>query len=263
MTEQIMRPTVLLFFILVSYSAVAQVSPVPSQVYNWSKLEVIKEETRDRRQMLDGSTIDLSSLEIHTSTLEPGKAPHASHTHTDVEELIIVKEGKLKATIKDQTKILGPGSIALAVPGEEHGFVNGGDTKTTYYIIKLKSKSPLNAERGKNAGGSFMIDWNDMAMVSSEKGGRRNTFDRATSMFSRFEMHVTTLNKGLVSHAPHQHKAEEIIILIKGKAEMQIGDTHTKMEPGDLVFLESQVLHALKNVGDEPCEYFAFQWQRE
>ena len=256
-----MRPTILLLFILVSYASNAQVPSVPSQVYNWSNLPVIKEETRDRRQMIDGSTIDLVSLEIHTSTLEPGKAPHASHTHADEEELIIVKEGKLKATIKDQTKILGPGSIALAIPGEEHGFVNGGDTRVTYYILKFKSKSPLNAERGKNACGSFMIDWNDVNIVVSEKGGRRNTFDRATSMFSRFEMHVTTLNKGLVSHAPHQHRAEEIIILIKGKAEMQIGETHTKMEPGDLVFLESQVLHALKNVGDEPCEYFAFQWQ--
>lgn len=256
-----MRQTILLIFILVSYTSVAQVSLTPSQVYNWSNLEIIKEETRDRRQMIDGSTIDLSSLEIHTSTLEPGNAPHPSHTHTDEEELIIVKEGKLRATIKDQTRILGPGSVALAIPGEEHGFFNGGDTRTTYYILKFKSKSPLNTERGKNAGGSFMIDWNDMALVKSEKGGRRNTFDRSTSMFERFEMHVTTLNKGLVSHAPHQHKAAEIIILIKGNAEMQIGDTHSKMEPGDLVFLESQVLHALKNVGDVPCEYFAFQWQ--
>src|SRR6478609_10574367 len=258
-----MRQPVLLLFTCLSLSSLAQVSPVSSQVYNWKNIPVIKEETRDRRQMIDGSTIDLASLEIHTSTLEPGKAPHGSHTHVDEEELIIVKEGKLRATIKDQTKILGPGSVALAIPGEEHGFVNGGDTKTTYYILKFKSKTPLNAERGKNAGGSFMIDWNDVPIVASEKGGRRNTFYRATSMFGRFEMHVTTLNKGLVSHAPHQHKAEEIIILIKGQAEMQIGDQHIKFEQGDLAFLESQSLHALKNVGDEPCEYFAFQWQSE
>ena len=109
-----MKQTVLLIFILVSYYSIAQVSAVPSQVYKWKNLEVIKEESRDRRQMIDGSTIDLSSLEIHTSTLEPGNAPHPSHTHADVEELIIVKEGKLKATIKDQTRILGPGSMALA-----------------------------------------------------------------------------------------------------------------------------------------------------
>ncbi len=239
----------------------AQDSLLASRVYNWQNLSVIKEETRDRRQILDGSTIDLSSLEIHTSTLEPGKSPHSSHTHTDVEELIIVKEGKLKCIINGKSKVLGAGSIALALPGEEHGFENGSDTKTTYYILKFKSKSLLDSQRGKKAGGSFTVDWNDMAMAENEKGGRRNTFDRATSMFNRFEMHVTTLNKNFASHVPHQHRAEEIIILIKGVAEMQIGEVHTKMQAGDLVFLESHVIHALKNTGDEPCEYFAFQWQ--
>ena len=106
-----------------------------------------------------------------------------------------------------------------------------------------------------------MIDWNDVAFVETEKGGKRQIIDRATTMFARFEMHVTTLNKGLVSHAPHKHQAEEVIILIKGNAEMQIGDTHNKAEPGALVFLESQGAHALKNTGNGPCEYFAFQWQ--
>ena len=256
-----MRQTILLIIIFVSRIALAQDSQLISQVCNWQNLSVIKEETRDRRQILDGSTIDLSSLEIHTSTLEPGKSPHPSHAHTDVEELIIVKDGKLKATINGMSKVLGAGSIALALPGEEHGFENGSDTKTTYYILKFKSKSSLNSQRGKNAGGSFTVDWNDMAMVENEKGGRRNTFDRATSMFSRFEMHVTTLNKNFSSHVPHQHRAEEIIILIKGVAEMQIGEVHTNMQAGDLVFLESHVIHALKNTGNEPCEYFAFQWQ--
>src|SRR5689334_5172903 len=110
-----MTRLILLLFISASFVSMAQVAPVPSQVYNWKNLPTIKEETRDRKQMIDGSTIDLTSLEIHTSTLEPGKAPHASHTHADEEELIIVKEGRLKATIKDQTRILGPGSVALAI----------------------------------------------------------------------------------------------------------------------------------------------------
>ena len=257
-----LKKTIFLSLSIMSASCVcAQVLPVQSQVYNWKDLKVEKLETNERRQVLEGSTTDLESLEIHTSTLEPGKAPHPPHTHDDVEELVIVKEGKLKVTIKDQTKILGPGSVAFAIPGEEHGFENGGDTKTTYYILKFKSKSPLNGERGKNAGGSFMIDWNDVAMVVSERGGRRQIFDSATTMFGRFEMHVTTLNKGLVSHAPHTHRAEEIILLISGDAEMQIGNTQNKAYPGAVVFLGSQVAHALKNTSNGPCEYFAFQWQ--
>ena len=135
-----MKQTILLLSILVSLSAKAQVQ-VLSGVFNWKNSPIIKEATRDRRQLVDGTTVDLSSLEIHTSTLEPGKAPHPSHTHTDEEELIIVKEGKLKATIKDKSTILGPGSIAVAIPGEEHGFENGGNTNTTYYILKFKSKT--------------------------------------------------------------------------------------------------------------------------
>jgi len=255
-----MRHTILLLVVLAYQTAFGQGSTVISKVYPWSSLEVIKEETRDRRQIIDGSSAGLTSLEIHASTLEPGKAPHASHTHADEEEVIIVKEGKLQSTIKDKTRILGAGSVALAIPGEEHGFVNGGDSQTTYYILKFKSKLPLDSERGKKAGGSFLIDRNEVEFVKGEKGGRRNYFDKPTSMFERFEMHVTTLNQGLASHAPHQHKAAEIIILVSGNAEMQIGDSYMKMEPGDLVFLESQVSHALKNIGDSPCEYFAFQW---
>lgn len=241
-------------------SLIAQ-TKIASQVYNWNDLKIEKTETNERRQVLEGSTTDLEYLEIHTSTLEPGKAPHANHTHDDMEEFVIIRDGKLKVTIKDQTKILGPGSVALAIPGEEHGFVNGGDTKATYCVLRFKSRTPLNKERGIKAGGSFMIDWNDVPMVESERGGRRQIFDRATSMFGRFEMHVTTLNKGLVSHAPHTHRAEEIILLIKGDAEMQIGDSQNKTSPGGLVFLGSQVSHALKNTGDGQCEYFAFQWQ--
>ena len=255
------RPYLILVLTLYATFLAAQDKLITSHVHNWNDLKPEISGTNEKRQILEGSTIGLDYFEVHTSTVEPGKAAHAGHTHADLEELVIIKEGRLKVTIKDQTKILGPGSIALAVTGDEHGFSNGGETTVTYYVLRFRPRTPLNKERGINAGGSFMIDWNDVAMVENERGGRRQIIDRATTMFGRFEMHVTTLNKGLVSHAPHKHQAEEVIILIRGNAEMQIGDTQNKTEPGALVFLESQVAHALKNTGNGPCEYFAFQWQ--
>lgn len=238
----------------------AQVSPVASDVYRFSALKVEKEATRERRQILEGVTRDLELLEIHTSTLEPGKAPHAAHTHDDIEELIIVKEGKLKVTIKDQTKVLGPGSVALAIPGEEHGFENGGDSRVTYYVLKYKSKLPMNIERAKKAGGSFMVEWSDLVAKEHAKGSRRDFFERATSMTDRYEMHVSVLNPGLSSHDPHTHRSEEIVLMIRGDASMQIGQEHKKASAGDLIFLGSEVLHAITNTGSVPCEYFAFQW---
>jgi (S)-ureidoglycine aminohydrolase len=241
--------------------AVAQENAVESRVYRWNELKVEKMETRERRQVLDGGTTHLDRLEIHTSTLQPGKSPHASHTHTDEEELIIVKEGKLKVTIKDKTETLGPGSIAFALPGDEHGFTNGGDVPVTYYVIKYRAKAPVNVSRGNDAGGSFMMDWTTVAEKENEKGSRRNFFDHPTALTPRFEMHVTTLKEGLNSHAPHTHRPEEIILVIGGDATMQIGDKREAASVGDLVFLGSEVPHALSNTGKGSCSYFAFQWQ--
>jgi (S)-ureidoglycine aminohydrolase len=252
-----------LFFVIVlsiSLDLAAQDQEVVSNVYRWNDLKAEKVENRVRRQVLKGTTRDLEVLEIHASTVEPAQSPHASHTHDDVEELIIVREGKLKVTIKDQTRVLGPGSVALAIPGEEHGFFNAGDGPVTYYIMKYKSKLPADVERGKKNGGSFMIDWNDLQANKTEKGVRRNFFDHPTSMTNRFEMHVTMLNEGQNSHVPHTHRAEEILVIIRGNVSMQIGERHEKASAGDLVFLGSEVPHALTNIGNSPCEYFAFQW---
>lgn len=234
---------------------------VKSGVYSWSNSKAEKEETRSRKEILEGSTLDLAYLEIHTSTLQPGKAPHPPHTHADTEELIIVKQGSIKITINGASKILAPSSVAMAMPGDEHGIGNAGNSDATYYILKLKSREPMNSDRAKKAGGSFDINWDTVTVKKTTKGTHRNIFDRPTSQFARFEMHTTSLNAGEVSHAPHTHRAEEIILLIKGSAEMQIGNSFYKASAGDVIFLESGILHALKNTGTDACEYFAFQWQ--
>ena len=146
-----------------------------SKVYYWDNLEVKKEDTRVRRQVLEGRTFALDYFEIHASILEPGKAPHPPHVHADQEELIIVKEGQVKITIANKSKILGPGSIAFAMPGDEHGIENAGTTQATYFILRYKGKLPDNA-RGKQAGGSFMLDWKELTTKNTGKGYRRDFF---------------------------------------------------------------------------------------
>jgi (S)-ureidoglycine aminohydrolase len=252
--------SLLLLFGVFCASAMAQVDSLESNVYRWNNLQVEKSDTRERRQILKGITTDLRYLEIHATTVEPQKSPHASHSHVDSEELVIVKEGTLKVTTNDESRVLGPGSIAIALPGDQHGLENAGDTPVTYYVFRYRSKSPVNVERGRKAGGSFMIDWNDVVMKKTQTGGRRQHFDHATAMFDRFEMHVTTLNAGLTTHQPHTHRAEEFVLIIKGEVEMQIGDAWHKASAGDVIFLASEIPHALRNIGSEQTEYFAFQW---
>lgn len=232
-----------------------------SNVYYWNKLEAKKEDTRVRKQIVEGRTFALDYFEIHASTLEPGKAPHPPHVHADQEELMIVKEGQVKITIAGTSKILGAGSIAFAMPGDEHGIENAGDTEATYYILKYKGKLPMDPERAKQAGGSFMLDWNDLKTKNTGKGYRRDFFNRGTAQLAQFEMHTTALNADSVSHAPHTHVQEEMILIIRGNVEMNIAGVFYKASAGDMIFLSSGVLHNLKNIGKEQCEYFAFQWR--
>lgn len=257
-----MKSILLLGTIFTASSLMAQkTDSLPPHVYELAKLETVKEDTRMRKQVLEGSTTSLSNFEVHTSTIPAGKAAHPPHVHEDVEELIIVKEGQIKITIKGQSKIVGPGSVGFAMPGDEHGFENAGSTPATYYVLKYKSRLPMDRERAEKNGGSFILNWNDLPMAKTEKGGRREFFNRPTSQLVKFEMHTTALNSGLDSHAQHTHKEEEIILLIRGNVTMHIGNDFHKAAAGDVVFLPSLIPHALKNTGNEQCEYFAFQWR--
>jgi (S)-ureidoglycine aminohydrolase len=146
------------------------------------------------------------------------------------------------------------------MPHDEHGIENAGNTQATYYILKYKGKQP-NPERGKQAGGSFMLDWKDLKTTKTGKGYRRDFFNRPTSQLAQFEMHTTALNADSASHAPHTHVQEEIILIIRGNVTMHIDGKLYPASAGDVVFLPSMIPHALLNTGKEQCEYFAFQWR--
>ena len=247
---------------LASTSLFAQkADSLPPRVQEWSKLQPIKEETRIKRQILEGSTTSLSWFEVHATTIEPGKAAHPPRVFDDVEVLVIVKEGMVKMTINNANKIMGEGSIGFVMPGDTSGIENAGSTAATYYVLKYKSRLPMDLERAKKNGGSFMMNWDDLLIALNQKGHRRNFFNRPTSQLEKFEMHTTALNPGLDSHAQHTHKEEEIILILRGNVTMHIGDQFIPAAPGDVVFLPSRVPHALKNTGTEQCEYFAFQWR--
>src|SRR5450432_1512545 len=239
----------------------AQQDTLSSHVFNLAKLSTAKDSSRHRMQFMDGRTSVLANIEAHLTTLEPGKAAHPPHTHTNQEELIIVKEGLINVTIKGKTKLLSAGGVAYSIPGDEHGAVNAGKSKASYYLVKYTTLTPVDAKRGEKAGGSIFMNWNEPTVEKTDRGQRRQFYNRATSLFEKFDMHATTLNKGMVSHLPHTHKQEEIILVRTGKISMQIADKHYAATAGDIIFLSTGVLHALENTGNDACTYFAFQWQ--
>ena len=232
-----------------------------SGVYYWKNHQPKKEETSIIRRILEGKTFALDYFEVHAATIEPGKIPQPSFMHSDQEELMIVKEGTLKITIAGKSKTLGPGSVAFVMPGDEHVVDNAGNSDATFFILKYNGKLSTDAERAKQSGGSFLLDWNDLKTTNTGKGYRRDFFNKPTSQLSQFEMHTTALNSDSVSHAPHAHVQEEIILILRGDVEMFIDGKYYKGSQGDLYFLSSNTPHALKNIGKDQCEYFAFQWK--
>jgi (S)-ureidoglycine aminohydrolase len=242
-----------LIFILI---AAFITKPMSSTVMNWSD---IKPGAGGSRQFLRGSTNVFSSFDVSGETLAAGSkvTPYALKGE---EELIIIKEGELVITIGSNTEELGPGSIAYILTGEMHSYANAGNTPTSFYRLRFRATSPVDA-RGVQAGPSFTRDWEQVEKKTTDKGFLRQFFNRPTAMCTKFEMHVTTLNAGLSSHAPHTHPEEEIILMLRGKAEMEIDGKRHPITPGSLSYVATKVPHALHNIGGGEAEYFAFQWK--
>jgi (S)-ureidoglycine aminohydrolase len=127
--------------------------------------------------------------------------------------------------------------------------------------MKYRSRLPADKERSKRAGGSIIKDWSKIEFKAHDRGGVRSFFERPTAMLKRLEMHVTTLNAGLKSHEPHTHPAKEIIVMTEGNTEMQIGEKFFKGREGSVYFLESGILHGIRNTGTTSCTYFAIQFE--
>ena len=250
---------IMVLFIFALNFYVESTSVMPG-VYRWTDYEAILNDDRESRKMLEGTSPHFEYLEIHATTQYPGAEPSTAHANEDIEECIIIKEGTAEATTEGTSQILGAGSVILLMPQQIHSIKNIGKTNLTYYVMRYKSKKKMDLERGEASGGSLMLNADSITFKPSERGGGWVYFDRATSMCERFEMHVTQLNKKGPSHKPHTHIETEIIWVISGETEITIDDKEFTAGPGDFYFINSQLMHGVRNATNETCKYFAFKW---
>jgi (S)-ureidoglycine aminohydrolase len=245
-----------ILLLLTFTSTFAQESALTSAVYTWPDMTSVSQ-----KRLLKGPTTYFKSYEVNVLTFKPGSKSLRGYTPNDVEELLIIKQGKLRVTLNKVNKVLGPGSVAFIMPGEKYTVQQEGGEESVFFSLKSTAKSPDVRERGKSNGGSFLLDSDGIVTKKTERGGRKDFFDRPTATCDDFEMHVTILNEGLPSHPPHTHAQEEIILLMKGDATMSINSKDYETPTGSLVFLASGDLHGIRNTGKGQCEYFAFQWK--
>ena len=256
-----MKKILLTVILLVPVIALCQLAPVQSKMYSWKKPTDRIKQNMFSTTLLEGSVHDMEYLQMNAVAVTSGKKKIDLQVPGNEEHLLLMKSGKLTIAVKDSTWNIGAGSIALLMPGEKYGVQNATSDSCTYYLMKYRSKQPMDVARGTGSGGSLVKDWDKIKFKPHDKGGIRNYFERPTAMCKRFEMHVTTLKEGIKSHEPHTHRAEEIVLIIDNKTEMQIDDKFYKGGAGDIYYLGSNVSHAIRNDGQGTCTYFAFQFE--
>jgi len=58
--------------------------------------------------------------------------------------------------------------------------------------------------------------------------------------------------------ARHTDSAEEVLYVVSGEAEAEIGDERGRISAGDLAVIPAMVPHGLVNVGDQPVKVVGF-----
>jgi len=111
--------------------------------------------------------------------------------------------------------------------------------------------------------GESVWDWNKLTVKKTAVGESRAIVKGPTTTLDELEMHVTTLNPGLMSHEPHHHPNEELVIIDKGTVEALINGNWVRVGAGSVVLNASNVMHAMRNVGTEPAQYHVVNWQTD
>lgn len=130
------------FLLPVLFSAAAEAgnSMLPSKCYSFDSLPVEKNQKTgmEIRNVFRGETHAGCPVAMHISTLPPGQMPHPAHHHVH-EEMMLIKEGTLEATISGQSTRVGPGSVIYIHSNDEHGLKNVGDVPAQYFVLEIGS----------------------------------------------------------------------------------------------------------------------------
>ncbi|MGO9273531.1 MAG: cupin domain-containing protein [Terriglobia bacterium] len=107
-----------------------------SKAYRFEDLPVRSSGGNTFRAVLDGMTHAGCHIELHETSLAPGAMPHPPHHHAH-EEMFLVREGTLEATIAGTSSRLDPGSVTFVASNDEHGVRNVGAAPALYFVLAI------------------------------------------------------------------------------------------------------------------------------
>jgi len=109
-----------------------------SRVFHWDAAPVKQTDVGSVRSFVDAPTATLQQLEIHVTTLDPGKTSHPPHKHPN-EELIVIRQGTVETLANGRWERAGPGSVIFNASNQLHGLKNVGTEPAVYTVINWRT----------------------------------------------------------------------------------------------------------------------------
>jgi uncharacterized cupin superfamily protein len=242
----------------------AAAAPLGSAFYDWSGLPAKPVPTGAYRKVADGPTPTLQRLEFHISTLLPGRMSHPPHHHPQ-EELVLIKDGTLEATINGKSQRVGPGSLLFFAAHDVHNVLNVGTVPSTYYVINFYTDATAQVREQAAATWappgmlpSSVIDWEKLVPQAGPTDVRRKLIDSPTLTFKRLEIHATTVQPGAPASQLHRHPWPMLVVMKEGYMEAKIDGVSGRFGPGSILLIAANAQQSLRNPADVPATYFVF-----
>src|SRR5271155_4149404 len=103
---------------------------------DWDSLVPSPTSAGQVRHVFDNPTVAMDKLEVHVTTLNPGKESHPIHRHP-WEEILLIKDGDFELSINGRKQHAGPGAVVFLASNDPHNARNVGNRPATYYVINF------------------------------------------------------------------------------------------------------------------------------
>jgi XRE family transcriptional regulator, regulator of sulfur utilization len=228
---------------------------------DWDSLVPSQTPVGQMRHVFDNPTVGMDKLEVHITTLDPGKESHPVHRHS-WEEMLLVKDGDFEVTVNGKKQHAGAGDLVFLASNDPHNARNVGTQPGTYYVINFVTDLS-HAASAKSAAeqavpgklGSAVLDCQHRPSTPTPTGSRIVCVDSPTLTFLGFETHITTLNPGQQTAANMTDPNDELVVVLSGQVEATMNGISACLNQGSLFYMAPNDKRTLRNIGATPTSY--------